>query len=123
MQPFCSITSGLVGGSKRRSPRPSATKTITFWSSPFAPAITSCVTAGDECCLAQLGSAAMLMSFGFGTLPSTRTMPFSAAAPELLVAGGEPALTSEDVLSPMIRDRKRIEIFFFNLLDFFLLRF
>src|ERR1019366_8729760 len=91
MQPFCSTTTGCAGGSNVRSPSPSATKTITFCRSPFESVITSCANTGAECCLAQLGSADMLMSLGFGTEPSNRTVPFRLAAPVVPVLGGGPA--------------------------------
>src|SRR5208282_5022250 len=91
MQPFCSTTTGCVGASKVRSPKPSETNTITFCRSPFGSAITSCANTGDGCCPAQLGSADMLISLGFGTTPSNRTMPFTWAVPFVVVAGEGPA--------------------------------
>src|SRR5208282_1738847 len=91
MQPFCSTTTGCVGASKVRSPKPSETNTITFCRSPFGSAITSCANTGDACCPAQLGSADMLISLGFGTTPSNRTMPFTWAVPFVVVAGEGPA--------------------------------
>jgi len=40
--------------------------------------------------LAQLGSAAMLISLGFGTTPSNRTVPFRLATPVTPLFGGAP---------------------------------
>ena len=62
----------------------------------------------------------MLMGFGFGTLPSTRTMPFSVAAPAAPVLGGGPAFTAEDVLMPMMTVREKIEISFLSFIDLYL---
>src|SRR5580698_655082 len=77
MQPFCSITAGWLGGSNVRSPKPSDTNTMTFCKSPFASAIISWFIAGEACCLAQLGSADMLMAFAAGTGPWNFTVPFN----------------------------------------------
>src|ERR1039458_7722851 len=94
MQPFCSTTTGSVGASNVRSPRPSDTKTITFCRSPFESVMTSSANTGEGCCLAQLGSADMLISLDFGTVPSNFTTPFTLAAPVVVVGEGLPALTA-----------------------------
>src|SRR5579863_446592 len=86
------MTTGWLGGSNVRSPRPSETNTITFCRSPFASVITSWEKTATECCWAQLGSAAMLISFGFGTVPSNLTTPRTVAPPVVVAAGGPPAL-------------------------------
>src|SRR5208283_5276864 len=89
------MTSGSLGGSKVRSPTPSATKTSAFCNPPPKPVTTSAVRTGPGCCLAQLGSAAMLIGLAFGGVPSNLTTPFTTAAPALATAGaGAPAFTT-----------------------------
>src|SRR5437879_12375173 len=62
---------------------------ITFCNPPLASATTSCEIMGAECSLAQLGSAAMLIGFPFGTVPSSFTTPrtLADADPVLKEAG------------------------------------
>src|SRR5208282_5441077 len=109
MQPFCSTTTGCVGGSNVRSPNPSATNTITFCRSPFESVITSCAKTGEECCLAQLGSAAMLISLGLGVTPSNRTVPFTLEAPAALTLGGAPPAFATRVTTTQIAREKKID--------------
>src|SRR5579872_1565785 len=87
MQPFCSTTAGCVGVSNVRSPRPSETKTTTSCRSPLPSVTTSWAYMGEACCLAQLGSADMLIALGFGTTPSNFTTPFRLAVVPLLGPG------------------------------------
>src|ERR1700730_15084346 len=94
MQPFCSTTTGCVGGSNVRSPNPSATNTTTFCRSPFESVMTSCENTGEGCCFAQLGSADMLIVFGFGIVPSNLTLPLRLAPVAQLAGAGLPAFTA-----------------------------
>src|SRR5579862_5471241 len=75
MHPFCSTVAAFAGGSNVRSPSPSETNTITFCRSPFASIITSCAKMGEGCCLAQTGSAAIVIGLPTGIFPSKRTVP------------------------------------------------
>src|ERR1700680_2069932 len=100
------MTTGSVGGSKVRSPSPSATKTIAFCSPPFESTTTSLARNGAGCCLAQLGSADMLIGLGAGTAPVNLTMPLIAAAPALVGGeGGLPAFTTWRPEMPIISVR------------------
>src|SRR5207245_10809409 len=69
--------------------------TTTFCNAPLASAMTPWFKTGVGCCLAQLGSAAMLMGIALGTLPSNFTSPVTLAVPAPVVAelGGPPART------------------------------
>src|SRR4029077_16348555 len=84
-----------AGGSNVRSPSPSAIKTIAFCNPPFESTTTSRLRTGRECCLAQLGSADILMGSGAGATPANLTTPFTMDAP-VLVVGEErsPAFTT-----------------------------
>src|SRR5580700_4774316 len=82
------MTTGSLGGSKVRSPNPSAMKIRTFCSPPLESVTTSNVGTRPECCLAQLGSAAMLMGLALGTVPSNLTTPLMPDALVLPVDGG-----------------------------------
>src|SRR5271167_793146 len=78
------MTTGPVGGSKVRSASPSAIKTIAFCKPPFESVTTSWVRTARGCCLAQLGSADMLMGLDGGAIPANLTTPFITAAPALV---------------------------------------
>src|SRR3981081_920733 len=117
MQPFWLMTMGWLGGSNVRSPRPSETNTITFSSSPFESAITSCENTGEGCCFAQLGSAAMLIAFGFCAVPSKRATPFTEAVLAKLVGRGLPALTTCWLEMQIANTRSDIETSFFVLIQ------
>src|SRR5439155_25460931 len=69
---------------------------ITFCNPPLASATTSCESMGAECSLAQLGSAAMLIDFPFGTVPSCFTTP-------LTLADADPVLKEADLAGPAAR--------------------
>src|SRR5208282_4600350 len=89
------MTAVWVGGSNLRSPSPSAIKTIAYCNPPFESTTTSRVRTGRECCLAQLGSADILMGSGAGTIPANLTTPFITVAPALVVSEGRsPAFTT-----------------------------
>src|SRR6516165_1853645 len=90
MHPFCSTTAGSLGGSNFWSPNPSATNTIAFCKLPLESATISCAITGDACCLAQTGSAAMLIGLGAGALPWKWTVP---RTPDAGVGAGPPAFT------------------------------
>src|ERR1039457_5977825 len=75
------MTAVWVGGSNLRSPSPSAIKTIAYCNPPFESTTTSRVRTGRECCLAQLGSADILLVADAGTIPANLTTPFITAAP------------------------------------------
>src|SRR6202011_4477752 len=111
------MTMGWLGGSNVRSPRPSETKTTTFSSSPFESAMTSCENTGEGCCFAQLGSAAMLIAFGFGAAPSKRATPFTEAPLLTLIGGGPPALTTCWLEMQIANTRTDIETSFFVLIQ------
>src|SRR5579862_5051896 len=53
---------------------------MTFWSVPPSPGTTSWVIAGVVCSLAQTGSAAMLMTFILGGVPSSLIVPVTEPA-------------------------------------------
>src|SRR5580704_1821064 len=93
MQPFCEITTGSLGTSNVRSPKPSAIKTITFCRPPLESAIISRVRTGPACCLEQLGSADMLIGLGGGTVPVYLTVPRISPVPEFVGAEPDPAIT------------------------------
>src|SRR5207247_9278265 len=78
------------------SASPSATKMITFCNPPLASATTSCESMGAECSLAQLGSAAMLIDFPFGTVPSSFTTPRT-------LADADPVLKEAGLTGPAAR--------------------
>src|ERR1700682_1432896 len=90
------MTTGSLGGSKVRSPNPSAINTITFCNSPFWLITRSSLRAGVECCFPQLGSAAILRGVRLGASPSNLTVPLRVAVPVglLAAAGGLPALVA-----------------------------
>src|SRR3979490_555699 len=111
------MTIGWLGGSNVRSPRPSETNTIPFSSSPFESVITSCENTGKGCCFAQLGSAAMLIGFGFGAAPSKRATPFTEAVLAKLVGSGLPALTTCWLEMQIANTRSDIESSFFVLIQ------
>src|SRR5438046_9940154 len=69
---------------------------ITFCNPPLASATTSCEIMGAECSLAQLGSAAMLIDFPFGTVPSSFTTPRT-------LADADPVLKEADLAGPAAR--------------------
>src|SRR5437899_542250 len=69
---------------------------ITFCNPPLASATTSCESMGAECSLAQLGSAAMLIGFPFGTVPSSFTTPRT-------LADADPVLKEADLAGPAAR--------------------
>src|SRR5258708_36571306 len=108
MQPFCSTSTGCVGNSKVGSPSPSDTNTLTFCRSPLASAMTSCIITGEECCLAQLGSAAILIVLANGALPSNFTTPFTVAP--VRVGDGPPAFTLWGMEKQIARVTARMEI-------------
>src|ERR1700680_1630567 len=54
--------------------------TTTFCRVPFSPGITSCVIAGVVCTFAQLGSAAILICFILGGVPSSLIVPVTDPA-------------------------------------------
>src|SRR5204863_334943 len=58
---------------------------------PSPLTITSCDITGAECGFAQLGSEAILIGFGAGTLPSNRTFPRTVEP--VVVGAGPPART------------------------------
>src|ERR1035438_4554771 len=122
MQPFCSTTIGWVGGSNVRSPNPSETNTITFCRSPFESVITSWANTGEECCFAQLGSVDMLMSLGFGTAPSNRTVPFKSPPPTAPVSGGAPPPFALELETQIARVRANRETSFFSRIQIHLIR-
>src|SRR5579863_5606483 len=69
------MTTGWEGGSKVRSPKPSEMNTSTSCKSPLESVTTSGVEMSPGCCLAQVGSAAMLIGLALGTVPSNLTLP------------------------------------------------
>src|SRR5256885_13175326 len=69
---------------------------ITFCNPPLASATTSCESMGAECSLAQLGSAAMLIGFPFGTVPSSFTTPRT-------LADADPVLKEAGLTGPAAR--------------------
>src|SRR5947208_16264194 len=74
---------------------------ITFCNPPLASATTSCESMGAECSLAQLGSAAMLIDFPFGTVPSSFTTPRT-------LADADPVLKEADLAGPAARPPVRV---------------
>src|ERR1700686_2033579 len=87
------MTTGSLGGSKVRPPNPSAMKMRTFCSPPLVSVTTSNVGTRPECCLAQLGSAAMLIGLALGTVPSNLTTPLMPDALVLPVDGDSARIT------------------------------
>src|SRR5438067_722537 len=76
---------------------------MTFWSVPPLPGTTSSVNAGEEFCLLQFGTAAMLICLRLGALPCNLTVPLtdpalsvSTCLPDGLIV---PAANIGDVLS------------------------
>src|ERR1700676_1212646 len=116
-QPFWVITTGSLGGSNCRLLSPSEIKTSTFCNPPLESVVTSVVETGPGCCLAQLGSAAMLMGLALGRVPSNFTWPLTAAAPTLDAADGPPAFTTclLQIEIPNIRAMTRKTFFSFML--------
>src|SRR5271155_1341541 len=98
------MTTGLAGGSKVRSPKPSEMNTSTSCKSPLESVTTSGVEISPGCCLAQLGSAAMLIDLALGTVPSNLTVPRMAVALGLVVDGA-PAFTICRLEIEMVRTR------------------
>src|SRR5438876_11880502 len=94
---------------------------ITFCNPPLASATTSCESMGAECSLAQLGSAAMLIGFPFGTVPSSFTTPrtLADADPVLKEAGlTGPAARPPVRANNRIRPGTKILVFILHLTKF-----
>src|SRR6266576_1059178 len=104
------MTTDGLGWPKARSPRPSATNTITFCSPLFASATNSWLKIGTLCCLAHCGSACMLMIVALGNFPSNLTTPVSVARSTVLLAslGGFPSLIAGSQIATKRQPRIKV---------------
>src|SRR5437667_2603396 len=91
---------------------------ITFCNPPLASATTSCESMGAECSLAQLGSAAMLIGFPFGTVPSSFTTPRTLADADPVLKEAGPAARPPVRANNRIRPGTKILVFILHLTKF-----
>src|SRR6202521_5146193 len=88
-EPFGSMAAGDFGVLKEYGPKSPLRYTTTFCRVPFSPGITACVIAGVVCTFAQLGSAAILICFILGGVPSSLIVPVTD--PAVAASTGLPA--------------------------------
>src|SRR5437773_150854 len=78
MHPFWSSITGSFFACPP-SLAPSLMYTTQFFTSPFSPTTQFSSYTGSVCCLAQSGTAFMLIAFGLGGVPSNVTFPVTSA--------------------------------------------